>query len=158
VAHWPNGLVALGDAVCAFNPVYGQGMTTAALGALALDRCLRAGRRSFEKKFQRSLAKVVKAPWMLATSEDFRVRGTEGGSPDLKTRLMHRYMDWVIQLTTYDSGVRLALLKVMHMLESPATLFHPSVLMQVVRQAVGWPRQSAVRAANELFELGNDVI
>ena len=76
---------------------------------------------------------------MLATSEDFRVRGTEGGSPDLKTRLMHRYMDQVIQLTTYDREVRLAMLKVMHMLESPATLFRPTVLMQVARQAAGLP-------------------
>ena len=157
LGRWPNGVVALGDAVCAFNPVYGQGMTTAALGALTLDRYLRARRRSFEKKFQKALAQVVKAPWMLATSEDFRVRGTEGGSPDLKTRLMHRYMDQVIQLTTYDREVRLAMLKVMHMLESPATLFRPTVLMQVARQAAGWPLQSAVRATNEHFELGNDV-
>ena len=60
LGRWPNGLVALGDAVCAFNPVYGQGMTTAALGALTLDRYLRARRRSFEKKFQKALAQVVK--------------------------------------------------------------------------------------------------
>ena len=149
--------MTIGDAVCAFNPVYGQGMTTAALGALTLDRCLRDRRRGFEKKFQKALAQIVKAPWMLATSEDFRVHGTEGGSPDLKTRLMHRYMDQVIQLTTYDREVRLALLKVMHMLESPAALFHPSVLMQVARHAAGWPQSSVNRAANEQFEMGNSV-
>ena len=44
VRRWPEGLVALGDAVCALNPVYGQGMTTAALGAEVLDRCLRRSR------------------------------------------------------------------------------------------------------------------
>ncbi len=43
--RWPKGLVALGDAVCVLNPVYGQGMTTAALGAEVLDRCLRRSRR-----------------------------------------------------------------------------------------------------------------
>ena len=157
LAHWPSGLLVLGDAVCAFNPVYGQGMTTAAFGALTLDRCLRGLRNGFEKTFQRELAQVVKAPWMLATSEDFRVLGTEGGTPGLKTRLMNRYMDQVIQLTTSDREVRLAVLKVMHMLESPATLFRPSVLMQVVRQAAGLPQRSSVRAANENFELGNGV-
>src|SRR5262249_39725598 len=86
----------------------------------------------------RELAGVIEAPWMLATSEDFRVRGTEGGSPGLKTCLMHRYMDQVIRLTTVDRDVRLAFLKVMHMLESPATLFRPSVAMRVIRQAASW--------------------
>ena len=33
---WPEGLVALGDSVAAFNPVYGHGMSVAALGAVAL--------------------------------------------------------------------------------------------------------------------------
>ena len=37
----PENFLLLGDAVCAFNPVYGQGMTTAALGAMALRECLR---------------------------------------------------------------------------------------------------------------------
>src|SRR6476661_963892 len=41
LARWPGGLVVLGDAACALNPIYGQGMTAAALAALTLDRCLR---------------------------------------------------------------------------------------------------------------------
>ena len=40
---FPEGVVALGDAACAFNPVYGQGMTAAALGAEVLDRWLQGG-------------------------------------------------------------------------------------------------------------------
>ena len=161
--RWPDGLVVLGDAACAFNPVYGQGMTTAALGADTLARCLKDCRRGFERKFQKELARVIEAPWLLATSEDFRVRGTEGGSPNLKTRLMHRYMDQVIRLTTVNRDVRLAFLKVMHMLESPATLFRPSVLTQVLRLTTGLSSrpmgrtQSTVRAPNEHLELGNGV-
>ena len=159
--RWPKALVALGDSACAFNPVYGQGMTTAALGAATLRRLLQHKRQNFEKKFQRELARVIEAPWMLATSEDFRVRGTEGGSPSLKTRLMHRYMDQVIRLTTVDRDVRLAFLKVMHMLESPATLFHPTVAMRVIRQAASWPSrlvsEPTARATSKDFELGNGV-
>jgi len=159
--RWPEALVALGDSACAFNPVYGQGMTTAALGAATLRRLLEHKRQNFERKFQRELAGVIEAPWMLATSEDFRVRGTEGGSPGLKTCLMHRYVDHVIRLTTVDRDVRLAFLKVMHMLESPATLFRPSVAMRVIRQAascssrlVGEP---VARGTSKDFELGNGV-
>src|SRR5439155_959510 len=45
LARFPDGLVVVGDAACAFNPVYGQGMTAAAMGALLLDECLRVERR-----------------------------------------------------------------------------------------------------------------
>lgn len=163
--RWPDGLVVLGDAACAFNPVYGQGMTTAALAAMTLHRFLTRHSRGFDEKclgFQKRLARVNAWPWLLATSEDFRVRGTVGGSPDLRTRLMHRYMDQVIQLTTFDRNVRLAFLRVMHMLESPASLFRPSLLLQVVRHAAHSRKQwiargqSAICATNKFAEFGKD--
>ena len=80
-----EGLITLGDAVCAFNPVYGQGMTVAALGASALDACLREQRRlrpagdldGLAKRFQKQLSRVVATPWLLATGEDFRYPTTE---------------------------------------------------------------------------------
>ena len=72
---WPESLVVLGDTVCAFNPVYGQGMTTAALAAADLGNRLRKRRGSLDgvaREFQRRLARINSTPWMLATSEDLR--------------------------------------------------------------------------------------
>jgi 2-polyprenyl-6-methoxyphenol hydroxylase-like FAD-dependent oxidoreductase len=56
----PENFLLLGDAVCAFNPVYGQGMTTAALGALTLRKCLleqNGSLNGLSRRFQKRLAK-----------------------------------------------------------------------------------------------------
>jgi 2-polyprenyl-6-methoxyphenol hydroxylase-like FAD-dependent oxidoreductase len=131
-ADLPENFVLLGDAVCAFNPVYGQGMTTAALGAMELRQCLRESSRSLSRRFQKRLAKINAAPWLLAIGEDYRYRETVGGSPTLMTRFMHRYMDQVVQLATRSVPVRKVLLRAFNMLVPPAALFHPKVLFRVV--------------------------
>lgn len=137
----PQNFIVLGDAACAFNPVYGQGMSAAALGALALAQNLREqasghADRRLASSFQKKLAKVNAAPWMLATSEDYRYRETVGGPASLTTRLMHRYMDQVIRLSTKSSIVRRRLMEVFHMLRTPDTLFHPGIILRVLKQAI----------------------
>jgi len=130
----PENFLLLGDAVCAFNPVYGQGMTTAALGALTLQKTLREKRdlRGLSRRFQRRLGKVIKAPWLLATGEDYRYRATEGHGPTLMTKFMHRYMNHVIALATQSVTVRHVLLRAFSMMIPPTTLFHPRVLFRVL--------------------------
>jgi 2-polyprenyl-6-methoxyphenol hydroxylase-like FAD-dependent oxidoreductase len=137
VARWPDGLVVLGDAACAFNPVYAQGMTTAALAANALDECIREQRLTGDvcgiaRNFQRRLAKVCAPAWMLATGEDYRYRGVEGGSPTAVTRVMHWYMDRVVQLTTERADVRRVLLEVFNMVRPPSALFRPDIVARVL--------------------------
>ncbi len=140
LSRMPENFLVTGDAACAFNPVYGQGMTTAALGAEALEACLRGDLAGLSKRFQKKLAKVNAAPWMLATGEDYRYRGTEGGTLDLMTRFMHRYMDRVMELSTGDAAVRLRLLKAFNLIEPPTTLFHPYLAAKVLRREI--PRRS----------------
>jgi len=132
----PDNFLLLGDAVCAFNPVYGQGMTTAALGALTLRQCLREANRNLSRRFQKRIAKVNAAPWLLATGEDYRYRETVGGSPTLMTRFMHRYMDHVVQLATRSVPVRKVLLLAFNMLVPPTALFHPKVSCRVLVNVV----------------------
>ena len=144
VKHLPENFVVLGDAACAFNPAYGQGMTIAALGALTLQQCLRE-RDEFEsdgssydlaRQFQRRLARVNKAPWLIATGEDYRYRETEGGAPGLMTRFMHWYMDRVLQLATREVAVRSVLLDVFSMLLPPSALFRRAILFRVIREVI----------------------
>ena len=132
----PENFMLLGDAVCAFNPVYGQGMTVAAMGVIELDKTLRRLRKAningLSRRFQKQLAKLNKAPWMMATSEDFRYQETNGGCPGFKTRLMHKYIDRVMQLSTQKPDVRNTLLQVFSMLLPPTALFRPQILVQVL--------------------------
>lgn len=136
----PDNFLVTGDAACAFNPVYGQGMTTAALGAQTLKECLHESRdgdfTGLSHRFQKKLAKVNAGPWLLATGEDFRVRGTEGGKAGFSTRLTHRYMDRVLELSLRDLAVRQTFLEVFGMLKPPTVLFGPAIAAKVLREAI----------------------
>ncbi|MGW2232050.1 FAD-dependent oxidoreductase [Streptomyces formicae] len=72
LVEWPDGLVVLGDAVAAFNPVYGHGMSAAALSAATLDATLRGSglRPGTARAAQRAIGAVVDTPWSLGTSQD----------------------------------------------------------------------------------------
>ena len=139
----PDGLVTTGDAVCAFNPIYGQGMTTAALGALTLQKCLQKQfsysdhtLKGLTKKFQKQLAQVLKTPWLMATSDDCRWESTEGGKPDTMTRFMHKYMDEVMLLSTRQPKVHRIFFEVIHMIKPPAALFAPGIILGVLGQVI----------------------
>jgi len=138
--NWPARFVVIGDAACAFNPVYGQGMTVAALEALALDDCLaRGGVGSFRHR----LARIVALPWALATGEDSRYLGTEGARLDRRTRFLHRYMDHVLALATERVEVRRTMLEVQHMLRPPSALFAPGIAALVAARALPGLREAA---------------
>jgi 2-polyprenyl-6-methoxyphenol hydroxylase-like FAD-dependent oxidoreductase len=128
----PEGLLVTGDAACAFNPVYGQGMSAAAVGAEVLDGCLRGCRPGqtdgIAGRFQKQLAKANTRPWLLATGEDYRYVEAEGPPPGWTTRLAHRYLDRVIEVATRRPGVRRKFVEVIHLVRSPASLFAPGVL------------------------------
>ena len=93
LARRPEGLLVTGDAACAFNPVYGQGMSTAAVGGRILGECLSdqsGDLAELATTFQAKLAKANTRAWLLATGEDYRYREAEGPRPGRTTRLAHR--------------------------------------------------------------------
>jgi 2-polyprenyl-6-methoxyphenol hydroxylase-like FAD-dependent oxidoreductase len=136
---WPDRLIVLGDAACAFNPVYGQGITTAALAAEDLQRCFPQSRIRLDgvaRHFQRRLAKINRAPWMLATSEDLRYAGVEGASASPAVKFMHTYINNVLRSATHSKTVRKRFLEVQGMLKGPAAIFRPFVVAQVLKEAL----------------------
>jgi 2-polyprenyl-6-methoxyphenol hydroxylase-like FAD-dependent oxidoreductase len=155
----PENFLVVGDAACAFNPVYGQGMTAAAIGVMTLARCLREQLRrqpgfdmtGLARRFQKELARVNADVWMMATGQDFRVRETIGGPAPRSARLMHRYMDQVIRLSTQDPAVCKRLLDVFGLLEPPSSLFRPWMVTRVVKGVLApKPVPARARATGEL--------
>jgi 2-polyprenyl-6-methoxyphenol hydroxylase-like FAD-dependent oxidoreductase len=137
--RWPEGFIAAGDAVCAFNPVYGQGMSVAALGAETLDRLLREQPSSdltgFARRFQKALGKLTATPWQLATGADFRYNETEGGHADHAARLRWRYGDAVRELAKDNRRVYQTFIEVAHLVKPPTALFQPAIVAQVLGRA-----------------------
>jgi 2-polyprenyl-6-methoxyphenol hydroxylase-like FAD-dependent oxidoreductase len=130
----PDGIVAIGDAVCAFNPIYGQGMTTAALGAITLDRCLNQTQllNGFPLRFHQQLAQVLHTPWLMATGEDGRWPTTVGAQPSWPERLVQKYIDRVFLLMQDSPALFTTFVAVVHMVKPPTALFTPSLLLQVL--------------------------
>jgi 2-polyprenyl-6-methoxyphenol hydroxylase-like FAD-dependent oxidoreductase len=151
--RFPDGIVAMGDAVCAFNPVYGQGMTAAALGAEVLERWLCGdspwlglGRG---RVFQHELTRATAAAWQLSTGADYRFRTTEGPPECRVTRLIGRYVAGVMQTATRRPWVRRRLTEVLHLLRPPSALFGPGVVARLA-----WDWLAAARPARAPGRLG----
>jgi 2-polyprenyl-6-methoxyphenol hydroxylase-like FAD-dependent oxidoreductase len=137
---FPEGLLVFGDAMCAFNPIYGQGMSAAAMYAEALDQCLSeravAGRNlsGIWRSFFPRAARVADGPWEMALGEDMRYRETTGPrSPML--RLLHWYTAKVQRASGRVPLVTERLYEVMHLLKPATTLFAPEVMRHLIARA-----------------------
>ena len=128
----PEGVIAFGDAICSFNPIFGQGMTVAAHEALALAELLGepAGLDRLWRRFYARTRVLVDAPWSIAVGNDLRIPGVEGERP-AGAGLLDRYLDRVLAVAERDPAVGTAFLRVTNLLDPPAALFRPRTLARV---------------------------
>jgi 2-polyprenyl-6-methoxyphenol hydroxylase-like FAD-dependent oxidoreductase len=131
MARWPDRLACVGDTVCAPNPLYGQGMTMAAVQALILGRVLDRQRdlTGVARSFQRRAAKAMNLPWLQASSADL------AWNPDkapLSARIARWYFDGLIDLIPHDTDAYRRFQLAAQMLRGPAVLAHPRVLARIV--------------------------
>ncbi len=161
--RWPAGFIVTGDAVCAFNPIYGQGMTVSALDAMTLKGCLQeqqhTRRADFEQHFQKQLAKTISPAWLLATTEDLR-RPTvklRGARPNPALHLLHRYLDLVLYSAIVDPDIAQAYFNVLTLASPPPSLVRPHMVVhvmavaskRVVRQLLGGKEDSIFALSSE---------
>jgi 2-polyprenyl-6-methoxyphenol hydroxylase-like FAD-dependent oxidoreductase len=133
----PDALLVVGDAVCSFNPIYGQGMTVAALEALVLRDCLSRGSDNLPRRFFRAAAKPIGRAWQLSVGGDLSLPEIDG-TPPLATRMLNGYIDRVLLAAEYDVEVLQQFIKVAWFVDSPIKLLRPSMIR---RAAVSHHRQ-----------------
>ncbi len=128
--RFPAGLLVLGDAICSFNPVYGQGMSVAALEAIALRHCLRRGGGDLSRRFFRAAARPIGAAWQLAAGADLALPQAQGRR-SVATRVGNWYTERVLAAAESDIVVTERFMRVTNLVDRPVRLLHPSVMLRV---------------------------
>lgn len=134
----PEGLLVFGDAIASFNPIYGQGITLAAVEALILREVLhevppgvRPGDgRDLPHRFFHRAAEAVRVAWRTAVGADLALPEVSG-KRTLSTRLTNTYLERVLRAAESDSVVVSQFLRVIGMLDPPASLLRPDLAWRV---------------------------
>ncbi|WPB81489.1 FAD-dependent monooxygenase [Archangium violaceum] len=134
--RFPEGLAVVGDALCSFNPIYGQGMTTGALQAHALGEHLSQGLDGVAQRYRRHVGQLLAAAWSMAATGDLRIPEVEGKRPP-GFALMNWYGDRFQRLATQDPETLRTFMGVVHMVESPAAMASPRRLLEVLTARPG---------------------
>ncbi|WP_416968162.1 NAD(P)/FAD-dependent oxidoreductase [Streptomyces sp. 4F14] len=127
----PEGLVVIGDAMCATNPTLAHGMSVAALQAQALRDCLRTGTAGLARRYHRRAARVLTVPWTATRTSDVgpyasgRRRSAFLWAADLARTALCAAME-------RDAAVTRACLRLAHLTRGRRVLFSPRVLAGVV--------------------------
>ena len=142
LTRWPQRFVVLGDAYCALNPIYGQGMTLAALSATTLDEHL-AGVESGDctldevaQPFQRALAKTAAPAWEMATGADEMWPLTEGGREGLLVRFSRWYNHQLGAAMPHDRVIHKTFIEVSQLTKPTQALLAPGILWRILRSRV----------------------
>lgn len=133
----PKGLLPVGDAICRFNPIYGQGMSVAAQQACALQTLLRSRRSeprpldSLAPAFFAEADALIDTPWANAAVPDLAYPETRGERPvDLEQRL--RFGAALLALAAQDAAVHKLVVEVGQLLKPRSVYQDPELRARVL--------------------------
>jgi len=139
LAAFPEGFVVLGDAISSFNPIYGQGMSSAALQVKALqqlisDRAAQSrGLDGLAPAFFPKAAEVVATPWILAASSDFAFPKTKGERPP-NFADSARYAAALDALAADDPALQMLLMEVFQLAKPITVLMEDPLRTRVIER------------------------
>jgi 2-polyprenyl-6-methoxyphenol hydroxylase-like FAD-dependent oxidoreductase len=128
--RFPDGLLVCGDAICSFNPIYGQGMSVAALDAVALRDCLRRGVTDLPRRYFRATAKAIGVAWRTGATSDLSFPEVQGRRTR-SMRVTNRLVERVLAASESDAVVGTQFFRVTGLLDPPTSLLRPSFLYRV---------------------------
>lgn len=140
--RFPRAFLVIGDALSSFNPIYGQGMTVAALEALALRDELAEDVAEHPRRFFRRAARIIDTPWDVAAGADLRIPAVPGRRT-IRVRLVNPYVAGVQAAAATDPDVGRAFLRVINMLDGPEALLRPAVVARVLAANLRTARRGA---------------
>jgi len=149
MSRLPDGLLVCGDAICSFNPIYGQGMTVAALEAVALRACLRRGDAALPRRYFRASAKAIGVAWQMVASLDLAFPAV-AGRRSRWLRVATRLVDWALTASESDPVVAVRFFRVNSLIDHPIRLLHPAFVCRAAvvnlrrRRGDGQPRHPEV--------------
>jgi 2-polyprenyl-6-methoxyphenol hydroxylase-like FAD-dependent oxidoreductase len=129
--RFPAGLLVIGDAVCSFNPIYGQGMTVAAMEAVTLRSLLRIGFPPEPQQYFRRIAKVIDTPWEINVGADLAFAEVPGRRT-IKVRMVNTYLPALQAAASTDGSLACAMVRVLGMVDRPEGLLRPDRLLRVL--------------------------
>ena len=134
--RFPRGLVPLGDSVCRFPPVQGQGMSVAAQEAHVLASLLESRRRlgdpldGLAEAFFAEIQPLLETPWAVAMADLVYPQTRGERPPDLEKRL--QYTHALMRLTAEDAEADKILAEVRSLLKPPSALREPELASRVM--------------------------
>jgi len=143
VQDWPEGLLAVGDALCCFDPIYGQGITVSACQALHLRTALESeGRAGASRRLLRELDRVVDFPWAVAIGQDLQMPSSSGRQTPAQAAVSAWASQVARRAVQGDLRAHQVLMQTYHLEGSATALLHPALVASV---AIGRLSRTAAR-------------
>ncbi len=132
LAAFPAGLLVIGDGVCSFNPIYGQGMTVAAVEAMTLRGLLARGAVPSARRYFHAIAAAVDVPWGVAVGADLAFPEVPG-KRSAKVRLVNAYLPRLHAAAAHDEALATSFVRVLGLKDRPEGLLRPDRMLRVLR-------------------------
>jgi 2-polyprenyl-6-methoxyphenol hydroxylase-like FAD-dependent oxidoreductase len=133
LTRFPAGLIAAGDAVASFNPVYGQGMTSATLHASCLSAYLQENPpldKPARSYFDR-VRVIVDVAWQISTFADLELPHVDGPYPR-GYRLLKWFTGLMFNAAAIDPEINEAMARTTQMMAHPNSLAQPGLVLRAI--------------------------